>query len=202
MKGVLARPPIYRLNWTRITSWGWWDESDNTALQTQDSKFEYWQSEAWHTTCARPPSLHIIQMSTSEWGGGGEGHLFLWNMNARGSHLHLSSYLVPADSLISRICAMSIGPLSSLANSDNPDKLTWVWPSTLHTVNRWRHNEYSCCSHPSITYSFHRHLLSRSDQWSDCQTGCGKMNVVGGEAAIYNFTHMQLWSLHGGGGGV
>ena len=30
------RPPVctYRLNWARITSWGWWDEWDDTALQT------------------------------------------------------------------------------------------------------------------------------------------------------------------------
>ena len=41
-------------------------------------------------------------------------------------HLHLSSCLLPADSWISRICAMSIVPPSSLANSDNPDKLTRV----------------------------------------------------------------------------
>ena len=39
------RPPLctYRLN-----SWGWWDEWDDTALQTQDSKFEPWGSEAEH----------------------------------------------------------------------------------------------------------------------------------------------------------
>ena len=58
-------------------------------------------------------------------------------------HLHLSSCLLPADSWISRICAMSSEPPSSLANSCRPDNLT----STLQSVNRWRHNEYSCCSH-------------------------------------------------------
>ena len=40
----------FRLNWARSTSRGWWDEWDDTALQTQDSKFEIWQSEAEHTT--------------------------------------------------------------------------------------------------------------------------------------------------------
>ena len=40
----------YRLNWVRRTSWGWWDEWDDTVLQTQDSKFEPWRSEAEHTT--------------------------------------------------------------------------------------------------------------------------------------------------------
>ena len=46
------RPPLctYRLNWARRTSWGWWDEWDDTFLQTQDSKFEPWRSEAEHAT--------------------------------------------------------------------------------------------------------------------------------------------------------
>ena len=34
------RPPLctYRLNWARRTSWGWWDDWDDTVLQTQDLK--------------------------------------------------------------------------------------------------------------------------------------------------------------------
>ena len=42
------RPTLctYRLNWARRTSWWQWDEWHNTALQTQDSKFEPWRSEA------------------------------------------------------------------------------------------------------------------------------------------------------------
>ena len=49
------RPPLctYRLNWARRTSWGWWDDWDDTVLQTQDSKFEPWRSEAEHAT-SRP----------------------------------------------------------------------------------------------------------------------------------------------------
>ena len=41
------KPPLctYRLNWARRTSWGWWDEWDDTALQTRDSKFEPWRFE-------------------------------------------------------------------------------------------------------------------------------------------------------------
>ena len=33
------RPPLctYRLDWARRTSWGWWDDWDDTGLQTQDS---------------------------------------------------------------------------------------------------------------------------------------------------------------------
>ena len=46
------RPPLctYRLNWARRTSWGWWDDWEDTVLQTQDSKFghggspQYWLS--------------------------------------------------------------------------------------------------------------------------------------------------------------
>ena len=46
------RPPLctYRLIWARKTSWGWWDDWDDTVLQTQDSKFEPWRSEAEHAT--------------------------------------------------------------------------------------------------------------------------------------------------------
>ena len=46
------RPPLctYRLNWARGTSWRWWDDWDDTVLQTQDSKFEPWRSEAEHAT--------------------------------------------------------------------------------------------------------------------------------------------------------
>ena len=46
------RPPLctYRLNWARRTSWGWWDDWDDTVLQTQDSKFEPWRSETEHAT--------------------------------------------------------------------------------------------------------------------------------------------------------
>ena len=40
----------YRLNWARRTSWGWWGDWDDTVLQTQDSKFEPWRSEAEHAT--------------------------------------------------------------------------------------------------------------------------------------------------------
>ena len=39
-----------RLNWARRTSGGWWDEWDGTALQTQDSKYEPWRSDAEHAT--------------------------------------------------------------------------------------------------------------------------------------------------------
>ena len=63
------RPPlcIYRLNWARRTSWGWWDEWDDTVLQTQDSKFGPWRSEAEHAT-SRSRRLPTILSFTRGWG--------------------------------------------------------------------------------------------------------------------------------------
>ena len=55
----------YRLNWARKTSWGWWGEWDDTALHTQDSKFEPWRSEAEHTTFR---SWRLPTILTSGWG--------------------------------------------------------------------------------------------------------------------------------------
>ena len=63
------RPPLctYRLNWARKTSWGWWDEWDDTVLQTQQSKFESWRSEAEHAT-SRSRRLPTILSFTRGWG--------------------------------------------------------------------------------------------------------------------------------------
>ena len=63
------RPPLctYRLNWARRTSWGWWDDWDDTFLQTQDSKFESWRSEAEHAT-SRSRRLPTILTFTRGWG--------------------------------------------------------------------------------------------------------------------------------------
>ena len=46
------RPPLctYRLNWAKRTSWGCWDDWDDTVLQTQNSKFKPWRCEAEHAT--------------------------------------------------------------------------------------------------------------------------------------------------------
>ena len=62
-------PPLctYRLNWARRTSWGWWDDWDDTVLQTQDSKFEPWRSEAEHAT-SRSRRLPTILTFTRGWG--------------------------------------------------------------------------------------------------------------------------------------
>ena len=57
----------YRLHWVRRNSWGWWDEWDDTALHTQDSKFKPWRSEAKHAT-SRSRRLPTILSFTSGWG--------------------------------------------------------------------------------------------------------------------------------------
>ena len=63
------RPPLctYRLNWARRPSWGWWDDWDDTVLQTQDSKFEPWWSDAEHAT-SRSRRLPTILTFTRGWG--------------------------------------------------------------------------------------------------------------------------------------
>ena len=63
------RPPLctYRLNWARRTSCGWWDDWDDTVLQTQDSKFGPWRSEAEHAT-SRSRRLPTILTFTRGWG--------------------------------------------------------------------------------------------------------------------------------------
>ena len=61
------RPPLctYRLNWARRTFWGWWDDWDDTVLQTQDSKFEPWRPEAEHATSR---SRRLPTILTRGWG--------------------------------------------------------------------------------------------------------------------------------------
>ena len=63
------RPPLctYRLNCARRTSWGWWDDWDDTVLQIQDSKFEPWRSEAEHAA-SRSRRLPTILCFTRGWG--------------------------------------------------------------------------------------------------------------------------------------
>ena len=63
------RQPLctYRLNWARRTSWGWWDDWDDTFLQTQYSKFEPWRSEAEYAT-SRSRRLPTILTFIRGWG--------------------------------------------------------------------------------------------------------------------------------------
>ena len=57
----------YRLDWAGRTSWGWWDDWDDTVLQTQNSKFEPWRSEAEHAA-SRSRRLPTILTFTRGWG--------------------------------------------------------------------------------------------------------------------------------------
>ena len=57
----------YRLNWARRTNWGWWNEWDDTSLQTQDSKFEPWPSQAEHAFSRSWRLLTIL--NHYEWAG-------------------------------------------------------------------------------------------------------------------------------------
>ena len=68
------RPSLctYRPTSARRTSWGWWDECDDTALQTQDSKFEPWRSEAEYAA-SRSQRLTTI-LNLYKWAG--EKHFF------------------------------------------------------------------------------------------------------------------------------
>ena len=63
------RPPLctYRLNWAWRTSRGWRDDWDDTVLQTQDSKFMPWRSEAEHATSGSQ-RLPTILTLTRGWG--------------------------------------------------------------------------------------------------------------------------------------
>ena len=63
------RPPLCtdRLNWARRASGGWWDDWDDTVLQTQDLRFEPWRSEAEHAT-SRSQRLPTILTFTRGWG--------------------------------------------------------------------------------------------------------------------------------------
>ena len=71
------RPPLctYRLNWAKRTSWGWWDDWDDTVLQTQDSKFEPWRS--------RPSTLPL--------GHGGSPQYWLSHVDGEETFLFLSN---------------------------------------------------------------------------------------------------------------
>ena len=59
----------HRLNWARRTSWGRWEEWDDTALQTQNSKFKPWMSEAEQATSRsqRLPTIGLLNFM-SGWG--------------------------------------------------------------------------------------------------------------------------------------
>ena len=86
---MLTRLPLYtyRLSWAGEPS-GWWDEWENTSLQTQDSNFAPWRSEAEHAT-SRSRRLPTI-LNLHEWAGKKhfvslklEGQSMVWTRDLR-----------------------------------------------------------------------------------------------------------------------
>ena len=75
----------YRLNWARRNLWGWWDDWDDTVLQTQDSKFGPWRSEAERATSRHGGSPQYWLSHVD----GEETFLFLSNRRDREPNLEL-----------------------------------------------------------------------------------------------------------------
>ena len=64
----------YRLNWARRTSWGWWYEWGDTALQTHDSKLS--------PAGLRPSTLSLGHVGCPpDWSG--RKHFALWNLECQ-----------------------------------------------------------------------------------------------------------------------
>ena len=101
-----------------------------SASDRQGSNFE---SCVWRTVSSQsshhPQEVLLAQFSLYVHKGGLKPDSFHF-IYQRCCHLIPSSCLLPADSWISSMCAMSSEPPSSPANSSSPDNLTWVWPHT------------------------------------------------------------------------
>ena len=122
----------------------------------------YWRA-AYDWDCIHNPEMMRI-------------HLRLTNeyMEVSGSHLHLSSCLLPADCLdITYMCYEFRTPLfpgQLLQARQSELSVT----STQQSVNRWRHNEYSCCSHPLLfVQASHTPVVSSLTVWP-YGAGCRK----------------------------
>ena len=126
------RPPLctYRLNWARRTSWGWWDDWDDTVLQTQDSKFEPWRSEAEHAT-SRSRRLPTILTFTRGWGRN-----------------NFVSFKPPRPGTVPRTLAWKAAVLTTTLG---PPQTKMMWPRTHETLTQ-------CCFNvdsPSATLAHH-----------------------------------------------
>ena len=122
--------------------------------------FKTWQSDTEHHT-SRSQMLLIIFFFCVD-----PDKTVSWNVNNRSTRCTPSASIkVSATGRlldITYMCYDYTTP-SSLANSDNPDKMTCSVTFHLLSVNRWRHNEYSCCSHSSCSYRSNAHMWSKSD---------------------------------------
>ena len=137
------RPPLctYRLNWARRTSWGWWDDWDDTALQTQDSKFEPWRSEAEHAT-SRSRRLPTILTFTRGWGRNGfvsfkpprpgtEPRTLAWKAAV------LTTTLGPPPGTCSKASAQTSCRLGGLHHASSPYSCTSYDISKASDWSRW-----------------------------------------------------------------
>ena len=109
------RPPLctYRLNWTRRTSGGWWDEWDDISLDTQDSIIEPWWSEAeWASSRSR--RLPTILMNHYEWAG---KKLFV-SLKIEGQ-----SGVQTRDLLLSKEATLTTAPAPTSINLANEDAI-------------------------------------------------------------------------------
>ena len=119
-------PPLctYRLNWARRTSWRWWDDWDDTVLQTQDSTFEPWRSEAEHAT-SRSRRLPTILTFTRGVGSGLAGV----HLNTTGQS-RSTSPLVP-DLWIAG-CWLADGDVT-----DDRDSWCWICVNAKQNLRGW-----------------------------------------------------------------
>ena len=90
----------YRLNWARRTSWGWWDDRDDTVLQTQDSKFESWRSEAEHATSR---SRRLPTILTSLCGKRELNNTLSRSTHYQGQHSNCLSYMADKEAHITPV---------------------------------------------------------------------------------------------------
>ena len=130
------RPPLctYRLNWARRTSWGWWDDWDDTVLQTQDSKFEPWRSEAKHAT-SRSRRLPTILTFTCGWGRNifvsGKKHFCFFQTAETGNRTPNSGVKGSGANHYPRATALQSGN----------GKLLWTYYGSIIMVGLWCYNQ-------------------------------------------------------------
>ena len=170
------RPPLctYRLNWASSTSWGWWDDWDDTVLQTQDSKFEPWRSEVEHAT-SRSRRLPTILTFIRGWGRnifvsfkpprpGTEPRTLAWKAAV------LTTTLGPPPWLITHWQKLLI--LCALDGRDGMCDWAFSIGTCCHTVSKSsiKHWQYGICCQNRRTHDHRKPLLNslinkRSRSW-------------------------------------
>ena len=141
MNRALGHLCAHRLNWARRTSWGWWDDWDDTVLQTQDSKFEPWRSEPEHAT-SRSRRLPTILTFTRGWGRnfffsfkpprpGTEPRTLAWKAAVLTTTLGPPPALSQGEMKLSRLERAPLAQ-SSTRLPDRPPLVIWRYPKALN----------------------------------------------------------------------